>query len=176
MVDSTESPWGRLWGVLEDLVRGYDFHSRQNYFRDFSRIYRLLWKRLREVPDAKSKLRDALNALLDPISIRDARELSSAGFVELAVDVKLRGLVSERHAKRQTFKGLVDASTNGKKTRKRGRPPDTDPQEDRRIWEAWSTRRYKTFENLAVEHGKTKDFVRRAVDRHRKRLRKNSPE
>jgi hypothetical protein len=51
----------------------------------------------------------------------------------------------------------------------KGRPTDTDEREDRRIAEAWKTKRYKTYEDLGTELGKTALEVKRAVDRHRHR-------
>jgi hypothetical protein len=41
------------------------------------------------------------------------------------------------------------------KRRKPGRPRDTDPRADKRVFEAWSTRQHKTYEDLARELGIT---------------------
>jgi hypothetical protein len=69
-----------------------------------------------------------------------------------------------------------DASEEGgsnvkKKPRKRGRPIDTDLDEDRRISEAWDTGQHKSYVALARERGKNekKQDITRAIDRHRKR-------
>jgi hypothetical protein len=52
-----------------------------------------------------------------------------------------------------------------------GRPPDTDPREDQRVFDVWKTRQYHTYEALAkaLGNGWTKGKVRQALDRHRKR-------
>ncbi|MBN1443730.1 MAG: hypothetical protein JXA90_13555 [Planctomycetes bacterium] len=54
--------------------------------------------------------------------------------------------------------------------RKGGRRPQSDPAADRRLYEAWKTGRYQTHEGLAREKGISETEVRRAIDRHRKRL------
>jgi hypothetical protein len=53
---------------------------------------------------------------------------------------------------------------------KRGRQPDTDPKQDQRIAEAWETGQYVDYAGLARELHIDKREVKRAVDRHRKRL------
>jgi len=72
-----------------------------------------------------------------------------------------------------------EAGTSTKK--RRGRTPDTDPKEDKRIADAWKTGRYRTYEACGREFGMTGENIGRrvklAVDRHRKRpqkRRKNS--
>jgi hypothetical protein len=66
------------------------------------------------------------------------------------------------------------ADTQKTKTRrkKKGRPPDTDAKEDRRIAQAWKTGTYSSLEDLAQALGKKKEEVKRALDRHRHRDRK----
>lgn len=62
--------------------------------------------------------------------------------------------------------------TNGKskaKKKPKGRPSDTDHDQDRRIWEAWETGRYRTFADLAKEFRMDTDEVKAAKERHRKR-------
>jgi tetratricopeptide (TPR) repeat protein len=54
--------------------------------------------------------------------------------------------------------------------RKRGRPRDTDEDEDRRISEAWETGSYRTYDELAQAKKIPEREVRRALDRHRKRV------
>jgi len=56
------------------------------------------------------------------------------------------------------------------KSKKRGRKPDTDLAKDRMVSEAWNTGHYRTKADLARELGEREDDVRRAIDRHRKRL------
>ena len=61
-----------------------------------------------------------------------------------------------------------------KSSRKRGRPRDTDPEKDKRIYDAWQSAHYSTYAGLAKElpgNMKAKD-VRRAIDRHRHRMRR----
>jgi len=56
-------------------------------------------------------------------------------------------------------------------TGKRGRKRDTDPKEDRRISEGWRASGEKRYEDYALKNGMTKNQVKGAVERHRKRLR-----
>lgn len=53
---------------------------------------------------------------------------------------------------------------------KGGRRIDTDPKKDKRIFDAWKTGRYPTYEALGRELQKTKHEVKTAIDRHRKRI------
>jgi hypothetical protein len=62
------------------------------------------------------------------------------------------------------------SSGEGKKRRKRGRPVDTDTKADQRIYNAWQSSQYRTFEELARNLGKDGKEIKEAVDRHRKRL------
>jgi hypothetical protein len=54
----------------------------------------------------------------------------------------------------------------------RGRPADTDSQLDKRIFDAWKSRQYKTYEELAATFAMNKREVNQAVDRERKRRKK----
>jgi hypothetical protein len=56
--------------------------------------------------------------------------------------------------------------------KKRGRPSDTDEREDMRIFDACRSSVYKKYADLARELGKKPQEVKRAVDRHRKRVKK----
>jgi hypothetical protein len=71
-----------------------------------------------------------------------------------------------KHSERQ--------SEGNKSKRRRGRKPDTDSRADKRVWEAWRTRSYKTYEQLGVEQRMTAKQVKQAIDRHRHRLRNKS--
>jgi len=51
----------------------------------------------------------------------------------------------------------------------RGRKQDTDPKQDKRIWDAWHSRGHESLEALGNAIGMTKREVRQALDRHRKR-------
>jgi hypothetical protein len=51
-----------------------------------------------------------------------------------------------------------------------GRPQDTDPKFDKQIFDAWQTKQYKKHEDLATEMNITAKDLKKALDRHRKRL------
>ncbi|SRR6266478_3301490 len=55
-----------------------------------------------------------------------------------------------------------------------GRPPDTDAKEDKRIYDAWNTGQYKRIADLAQALGLPEKEVAKAIDRHRKRLKRAS--
>ena len=59
--------------------------------------------------------------------------------------------------------------------RKRGRHPDKtiDPKQDQRIMDAWLSRRWRTYEELANELHLTKRQVELAIDREEKRRAKS---
>ena len=64
-----------------------------------------------------------------------------------------------------------DATSTSMKVRARmGRKPDTDIDADRRLSEAWQTGAYLTYAALATERRISKSEVRKAIDRHRKRI------
>jgi len=63
-----------------------------------------------------------------------------------------------------------EAARGGKKRRKCGRPTDTDPKADQRIFDAWQSGQHRTYEDLARLMGKKTREVSAAIDRHRKRL------
>ena len=58
--------------------------------------------------------------------------------------------------------------------RKRGRRPDTDANQDRRIYEAWKSGTHSKFADLAIVLGRSEREVRLDVDRHEKRLRRGT--
>jgi uncharacterized protein YukE len=62
-----------------------------------------------------------------------------------------------------------------KKKRRRGRKPDTDFKDDQRIFDAWMTGSYRTYNECARTLGKTEKQVRDAIDRHRHRRRGKKP-
>lgn len=57
-----------------------------------------------------------------------------------------------------------------KRAKRRGRKPDTDPKEDRRIFDAWQTGLYPTYADLDNALNLPNGEGKRACDRHRKRL------
>jgi hypothetical protein len=59
-------------------------------------------------------------------------------------------------------------SAHGRK--KTGRPPDTDVNQDRRLFEAWRSGKHESLEALGNTFMMTKLEVKWALDRHRKRL------
>lgn len=58
-----------------------------------------------------------------------------------------------------------------KRRRRQGRPQSSDPKADQKVYDAWRTRGWRTFEELGSVLGMSHYDVRRAVDRHRKRQR-----
>ena len=50
-----------------------------------------------------------------------------------------------------------------------GRPAKSDPKADKRIWDAWKTRAYNNYRELANELGREVKEVGLAIDRQRKR-------
>lgn len=66
--------------------------------------------------------------------------------------------------------GINANGDGGTPVRKPGRPADTNPTEDRRIYDAWKTGRLKTYAELAAELRLPERDVRLALDRHKKRL------
>jgi hypothetical protein len=60
--------------------------------------------------------------------------------------------------------------------RRRGRPRDTNPKADEKIWDAWSTGEHKTYGDLARLQGTSAAEVARAIDRHRRRRERASTE
>jgi hypothetical protein len=77
---------------------------------------------------------------------------------------------------RRSAKALGESKSEGKAgagaKKPRGRRPDTDPKEDKRVADAWKTGRYPTYQNLGLELHMTEREARLAVDRHRWRTRK----
>ncbi len=74
------------------------------------------------------------------------------------------------------FPGLIESFIKPKergKSKKRGAPARYDPREDAKIFNAWSTNHHDTFAECARALGgsHTEISVKRAVDRHEKRLR-----
>jgi hypothetical protein len=65
--------------------------------------------------------------------------------------------------------------SNLKARRPGGRPPDTDPKKDFKIAEAWLTRRYATYQDLASALRIPEREVRLAIDRHRHRKSAGKP-
>jgi hypothetical protein len=66
--------------------------------------------------------------------------------------------------------GRLKAEEAKAKRCKRGRPPDTDPKADKRIWDAWQSGQYKTYGDLARELRISDRAAETGIDRHRKRL------
>ena len=55
---------------------------------------------------------------------------------------------------------------------KRGRKQETDPKEDKRIYDGWKASGFRTFAEYATKHGLKVRQVKLAVDRHEKQLAK----
>jgi hypothetical protein len=67
----------------------------------------------------------------------------------------------------QQLQRAVPKGTGG-----RGRKPDTDPKEDKRIYDGWQNSRCRSFEEYSMVCHRAKSEIVKAVDRHRKRLQK----
>ena len=71
-----------------------------------------------------------------------------------------------------------DDKTAGKSKEKesenRGRPVVTDPKKDQQILDAWGTGSYPKYEDLARELHVTTITIKHAIDRHKKRIAKQS--
>jgi hypothetical protein len=65
--------------------------------------------------------------------------------------------------------GGAGQAERGKSRGRRGRKPDTDPKDDKRVADAWSTGEYRTYEQCGSALGRTKKQVKDAIDRHRHR-------
>jgi hypothetical protein len=92
-------------------------------------------------------------------SIIDNLFLRSAAALEWMID-----RIAEGDACAETASRRPDAHRP-----KVGRPTDTNEAEDRRIADAWKTKRYKSLKDLATTFGKTKPEIQKALDRHRHR-------
>ena len=66
--------------------------------------------------------------------------------------------------------GSTPKKARSTKTPRRGRPVDTDPKADKRVYEAWKTGRYNTQADCARELGMEEKQAKDAIERHRKRL------
>jgi hypothetical protein len=98
---------------------------------------------------------------LDALEVDDSRERTDKA--EKLLD-KL-----DRWAKKE-IKRVRKLLRQRGKGRKRGpKGPRIDPKEDRQIWDAWQTRRYKEYADLARELNKKSRDVKLAVDRERQR-------
>jgi hypothetical protein len=75
----------------------------------------------------------------------------------------------------RSFVGDTGRGRGKRLRRKRGRPRATkkDRDRDERIVQAWKTKAYRTYADLGRELGMTRDDVARAIDRARKRPRRN---
>jgi hypothetical protein len=69
----------------------------------------------------------------------------------------------------QTTARVGNVPPTKKPPKRKGRKPDTDPNADKRIYEAWKTKNHKTFADLDNEMGLKIGTSKRACDRHRKR-------
>ena len=92
---------------------------------------------------------------------------ASADLIDVLLDMATR-IEGELQAPRAAAPKAADAASGKTRTR-RGRKPDTNAEEDKRIANAWATGRYKTFADLDRELNLAAGTAKRAVDRHRKR-------
>lgn len=86
----------------------------------------------------------------------------------LAIYLESRGH-HEHDLKPKGAEGNVGESAADRKPKRRGRPKDTDPKADKRIWDAWHTGSYRKHEDLAKSLSTTARHAKAALDRQRKR-------
>jgi hypothetical protein len=70
-----------------------------------------------------------------------------------------------------TQAGTGRAGKQRRKRRQRGRPTSTDLQTDKRVYDAWKSKRYKNYKELALEMRISESEVKLIIDRERKRRR-----
>ncbi len=132
------------------------------------------------VNDAKSASGDpnapklATPGLFYPATLR-AFQAGASVVMETLNKAQLGGQLGTAKTEHDEKRGTVAATPTFikgplKQPRKRGRPVDTDPKEDKRIYEAWKTGRHKTYADCDRELGLTRGATYSAVERHRKRL------
>ena len=97
------------------------------------------------------------------VSVTDPSKPNCA-IVRLAPDVVLCKICCERFGYE-----AVEPAPVIKPSKPRGRKPDTDPKRDKQIAEAWKSRGYANYKQLASALKMAKADVTRALDRHRKR-------
>lgn len=86
---------------------------------------------------------------------------------------RIEGKAVMLHRAIQDEEARENKSPKGAK-RRRGRPRDTDPKADQKIWNAWQTGEHKTYDDLARLLRTSEAEIARAVDRHRRRLERGS--
>jgi hypothetical protein len=101
-------------------------------------------------------------------SVIDNLFLRSAAAIEWLI-----GRIEATHLTTDKQKTSSTVATQAR-SRKRGRPSDTNVPDDRRVSEAWETGLYESIEALARALGRPKPDVRKALDRHRHRKGKNA--
>ena len=94
-------------------------------------------------------------SLIDPAKLSGCAELLER---EIPADVAPR-----------SDGGTEQGTEVGQKTRRRGRKPKYDAEEDAKLADAWLSGRYRTRKQLAREMGMPVDDVKRALDRDRHR-------
>jgi hypothetical protein len=138
---------------------------------------------------------DGIDVALDGLSteLRDAREVSDCRNARRVAAERVKSILTACLAESADSPGNADltpptAKTNdgeegggassasgkpedGKSAkRNRGRPADTDPKQDKRIYEAWKTGQHKTQADCDRELGLLTGATYAACERHRKRL------
>jgi hypothetical protein len=84
----------------------------------------------------------------------------------------------DRAARRieQRYGVVCGLKTNSQRTTgaKHGRPVETNPEADRRVYDSWRSGQYTTYQDLARQLNVKAHEVKKVIDRHRKRLRNAS--
>jgi hypothetical protein len=85
------------------------------------------------------------------------------------VQISLRQPPGKTDAQAVSMWGPV-AQRKGRLRKRRGRPPDTDSANDKRIYEQWKASGFRSIAEFATRAKDKPQNVRLAIDRHRKRL------
>jgi hypothetical protein len=142
----------------------------------------------------RARIKATLDRLIER-GVFEMRQHALPGVLEIEIDkyfttrgrwfpyVAERRRKSESEARLVNFEGdqpnvscLGNAVTERKEEKKgkrgRGRPRDTDVKADRRVYDMWCSGRYRYYEELARQLNQTGKQVAYAIDRHRKRKRR----
>jgi hypothetical protein len=102
----------------------------------------------------------------------DQESMSYADAADVLADVMSqieRAFASKRKNRQSKQPKLSAQNERQKQPKNRGRKVTHDPKEDKRIVEAWGTRRYSTYAELESTLRLNNGDVKRAIDRDRKR-------
>ncbi len=175
-----------VWGFAADLVKYATAGDRE-------RLDAALFKLIPLLPDQQKvlwdELADVIRSVIDgSAEAKHARRLAEEAAKQVEAEQaekaanQAKAKLGEGNDSIPGQKGTGQKKEGESNTplganltrRRRGRPRDTDLQADRLIFNAWRTRQYKTYADLARELNKSTREVRAAIDRHRKRVERAS--